>query len=43
MDKPKRKGALDSGNEEDLELLISVWCCCIGLVLVVLYLTGAIK
>ena len=39
----KRKGALDGGNEADLDLLISVWCTCLGLLIVVLYLTGAIK
>lgn len=31
-----RKGSLDGGNEADLELLVAVWCACLGLVVVLL-------
>ena len=43
MKSVKRKGALDGGNKEDLDLLISVWCTCLGLLVVALYLIGVIK
>ena len=43
MKQIKRKGALDGGNEADLDLLISVWCTCLGIVCVALYLTGVIR
>ena len=44
MNQPKkRKGVLDGGNESDWDLLISVWCTCVGFIFVVLYFTGVIK
>ena len=43
MKQIKRKGALDGGNKEDLDLLIAVWSACLGLVIVLLYCTGAIR
>jgi len=43
MDKPKHKGSLDGGNEDDLSLMHSVWVACLGIVLVLIYIMEKIK
>ena len=40
MDKPKHKGSLDGGNEDDVGLMLSVWAACLGIVVVLLYIMG---
>jgi len=43
MDKPKHKGSLDGGNEDDFSLMLSVWATCLGIVLVLIYIMEKIK